>query len=426
MSLIEGCKHSLEITIPVEDVAAETEVVLEEIRKKAHLQGFRPGKAPVSLIRQRFHGDVRQRVLDKLLPKYLDKAAQQENLQIVSRPEVTDLHFHEGEPVTFKAEFEVSPTFELQEARGLTVTYAEPQATDEDVQSRIDALREQRAEYVNLDPRPAQDGDHALVDMESISGVEGPPVKQEDVNVAIGHADTFPELTEALRGAVPGDVREAEISYPENYASDQLAGKTVRFRMTLKAVRLKELPELNDEFAKDLGDFQTLDELREEIRKSIFREKEYTAQSDAKTALVDKLVAAHEFAVPESYVEQQLKSLMERRLSMLASQGIDVSKLKLDWNKVRETNRDEAVKEVKASLLLEKLADRESIYASNEEVDREVHRIAKQEREPVAATRKRLQENGSLSRIANRIRTEKTLNWLFENARKEAPEGSGS
>lgn len=420
MSLIEGCKHSLEIEIPIEDVSAETEAVVEEIRKKAHLQGFRPGKAPDSLIRQRFQGDIRQRVLDRLLPKFLDKAAAHEGLNIVSRPEVTDLHFHEGEPVRFKAEFEVSPTFDLQEARGLTVTYAEPLVTDEDVEKRLDELREQKAEYVNLDPRPAQDNDHALVDMESISGTEGAAVKQQDVNVAIGHADTFAELTEALRGAVPGDVREAEISYPENYASDKLAGKTVRFRLTLKALRLKELPEANDDFAKDLGDFQSLDELKEEIRKSIFREREYMAQTDAKNALLDTLVGAHDFPVPEAYVEQSLKGIAERRLTMLAQQGIDVSKLKLDWSKLREANRDQAVKEVKASLLLEKLADRETIYATNEEVDREVHRIAKQEREPVAATRKRLQENGTLGRIASRIRTEKTLNWLFENARKEA------
>lgn len=425
MSLIEGCKHSLEITIPVEDVTAETEVVVEEIRKKAHLQGFRPGKAPVNLIRQKFQGDIRQRVLDKLLPKYLDKAAAQESLNIVSRPEVTDLHFHEGEPVQFKAEFEVAPEFELQDARGLAVSYAEPEVAGEDVQKRIEELREQRAEYVNLDPRPAQDGDYALVDMVSLSGVEGTPIHQYDLNVAIGDPDTFAELTEALRGGVPGDVREAEISYPENYASEKLAGRTVRFRLTLKALRLKELPEVNDEFAKDLGDFQTLDELREEIRKTIFREREYAAQTDAKNALLDKLVAAHDFPVPEVYVEQSIKAITERRLSMLAHQGVDIEKLKLDWAKVREASRDQAVKEVKASLLLEKLADRESIYASNEEVDREVHRIAKQEREPVASTRKRLQENGTLNRIAGRIRTEKTLNWLFENARKEAPVTAG-
>ena len=206
-------------------------------------------------------------MLDKLLPKYIDKAAQQDSLEIVSRPEVTDLHFHDGEPVTFKAEFEVAPTFELQEARGLTVSYAEPLVADEDVQKRVDELRDQKAEFINLDPRPAQDGDHALVDMESIAGLEGPPMKQEEMNIEIGHADTFPELSEALRGAVPGDIREAEVTYPENYAAERLASKTVKFRLTLKALRLKELPELNDEFAKDLGDFQTLDELREEIRK---------------------------------------------------------------------------------------------------------------------------------------------------------------
>jgi trigger factor len=421
LALIEGCKHSVDITIPMEEVVAETEKVVESVRQKAHLQGFRPGKAPSSLIRQRYQSDIRQQVLDNLVPRFIQKEAERKNVEIVSRAEISDVHFHAGEPVRFKAQFEVAPTFDLREVRGLTVGYAEPQVTDADVEHRLENMREQKAEYVNLDPRPAVDGDHVLVAMESISGIEGPALRQDDLSVEIGHADTFPALSDALRGAVPGDIREAEVSYPENYAAERLTGKTVRWRIEVKALRLKELPELNDEFAKDLGDFQSLDELKEELRKSTFREREYVAQTTAKNELVDKMVDMHDFPVPEVYVDQQTQANLERQLTTLSSQGVDVSKLKLDWEKVRSAQRDKAVRDVKASLLLGKLADRESVFASNEEVDREVQRIARQEREPVAATRMRLQKDGSLNRIAARIRTEKTLSFLFENARKEAP-----
>jgi len=421
LALIEGCKHELELTIPAADVATETQKITEKIRNRAHLKGFRPGKAPASLIRSQFGQDIRQEVLEAVIPKFLKAACERENLVPVSQPNVKDLHYHEGEEVHCKVEFEVEPEFTLKESRGLTVEYSEPVVTEADVEARIEELRQSRAEYVNIDPRPAQDGDHALVSMESVAGVEGPPIKQDEINIEIGHADTFAAFSEALRGTEPGDQREAEVEYPENYAEAKLAGRKVRFRLTLVSLRRKELPELNDEFAKDLGDFQDLGELKEEIRKRTYREREFLAQTKAKNELVDKLVAMHEFPVPDVYVDQQIRTNVENQLHSLASQGVDVSKIKLDWAQLRQSQRDRAVKDVKASLILDKLANSESIQVTQDEVDQQVQQIARQDREPVAAVRKRLQEDGTLRRIASRIRTEKTLSFLFEHATKEAP-----
>lgn len=421
MALIEGCKHSLDIHIPADAVAAEIEKVVEKVRAKAHIQGFRPGKAPASIIRSKFKDDIRQEALENLIPQYLERECEKENLRVVSRPKIKDLHFHEGEAAHFQAEFEVAPEIELKEVRGLRVTYAEPAVTDQDVDERLEAIRESRAQFVNVDPRPAMDGDHCLVSLESVSGIEGEPMKQDDINIEIGGKDTFQQFSDTLRDAVPGDVREAEISYPENYAAERLAGKTVRFRITLKQIRLREMPELNDEFAKDLGDFQTIDEVREEIRKSIFREREYQAQTEAKNNLVDKLVEMHEFPVPEAYVDNQIESTVENQLRSMQAQGVDVSKIKLDWAKLRESQLERATKDVKASLLLAKIASTEHLHATQEEVDNEVQRIARQNREPVAATRMKLEKDGRINNIVNRIVTEKTLNFLFEHAVKEAP-----
>jgi trigger factor len=187
-------------------------------------------------------------------------------------------------------------------------------------------------------------------------------------------------------------------------------------------IRVKELPELNDEFAQDLGDYTTLNDLREAIRKAIFQEREIEAQGKAKDHLVDKLIEAHEFPVPDAYVERQIEAQLEQQFRTLAERGVDPSKLKIDWVKLKEAQRPKSVHDVKASLLIDKIAERESIHATNDEVDHEVQRIAKQEREPVAAMRKKLEKEGIINRIAYQIRTAKTMSFLFEHARKEAGE----
>lgn len=419
MALVEGSKHSLEITVPVAEVEKETERVVAEIQKKVKLPGFRPGKSPVSLVKTRFASDIRQDVLEKLIPRFFRAAVEKDNLQVVGTPDISEVHFHAGEPLRFKAIFEVAPTIELEEYRGLVVNYAEPEVADADVDARLEEIREQKAEYVNEEPRPLADGDYALVSLESLAGVEE-KITQDELTLKIGDPATLAAFTENLRGAAPEESREFEVAYPEDYERKTLAGRTVRFRATVKAVRRKELPELNDEFAKDLGDYQTLDELKEAVRKAILREREHRAQEDAKHQLIDKLVEQHDFPVPQVYIDRQIEMEVENRLRTLAAQGVDPRSIQLDWNKVRETQRDKAVRDVKASLLLDRIADREAIGATQEEIDREVQRIARQQREAVAVTRAKLQKDGAIGRIAGHIRTEKTLNFLFEHARKEA------
>jgi trigger factor len=423
MALVEGCKHSLEITVSVVEVEKETERAVAEIQRKVKLPGFRPGKAPLGLVKQRFAGDIRQDVLEKLVPRFFRAAADKDHLEVVGQPNVSDVHFHAGEPITFKAEFEVAPKFDLGDYRGVVITYDEPEVTDAELAARIEEIREQKAEYVNEDPRPLLDGDYAVVALESLSGV-AEKVSQDELMLKIGDEATMKEFTENLRGASPDDVREFEVTYPEDYDRKQLAGRTVGFKATLKAVRRKELPEVNDEFAKDLGDYQTVFELQEAVRKSLKHDREHKAQDAAKQQLLDKLVDAHDFPVPEAYIDRQVEINVENQLRSLAAQGIDPRTIKLDWAKVRETQKDKATRDVKASLLLDKVAEREAIGATQDEIDREVQKIARQQREAVAAVRAKLQKDGAIARIAGHIRTEKTMAFLFEHARKEAAKPS--
>jgi trigger factor len=407
----------LEVEIPVEEVDKARQRVAESIRKKVRLPGFRPGKAPSNMIESRYAVDIRKEVLEQLLPQAFRARVEKEELHVVGQPNISDLHYERGEPIRFKAEFEVAPEFEIADYHGLPVKYEEPVVTDEEVANRLEDTRERRAEYVNLDPRPVEDKDFVVVLLKSLTGLAEPI--EQDMTVEVGGGDTFPSFTEALLGANPGETKEAEVIYPEDYGEPKLAGKTVRFALTPKVIQKKELPALDDEFARDLGDYQSLDELRDAVRKSIFHEKQQAAQQVAKEALIDRLVEANDFPVPETYVNRQIENQLSAQLRQVTGREVDLSKLNLDWAKVKEKQRDPAVRSVKALLLLEKVSDKEGIKATRDEVDREVQRIAQQAREPIPVTRARLDKDGTLARIANHIQTEKTLQFIFEQAQKQ-------
>jgi trigger factor len=417
VSTVADCKRSLEVEIPVEDVERARQRVTDSIRQKVRLPGFRTGKAPTSMIESRYASDIRQEVLEQLLPQAFRARVEKEELRVVGQPNISDLHYERGEPIRFKADFEVAPEFEIAEYRGLPVKYEEPVVTDEAVANRLELMRERRAEYVNLDPRPIEDKDYVVVVLKSLTGL-AEPINQ-DSTIEVGGADTFPSFTEALMGANPGEPKEADVTYPEDYGEPRLSGKTVHFSLTPKFIQKKELPALDDEFARDLGDYQSLDELRDSVRKTIFHEKQHAAQQVAKEAVIERLVEANDFPIPETYVNRQIENHLGMQLRQATGHEVDLSKLNLDWDKVKEKQRDPAVRSVKASLLLEKISDKEGIKATKDEVDREIQRIAQQEREPIPVTRARLEKNGTLSRIASHIQTEKTLQFLFEQAQKQ-------
>jgi trigger factor len=419
VSTATDCKRSLEIEIPVEEVETAQDRVTQSLKQRVRLPGFRPGKAPVSLIKSRFESEIRSEVIESLVPAAFRKQVDKEDLKVVGTPDISDLQFEAGEPIRFKAEFEVAPDVEVGEYRGLPVKYAEPTVSEEEVDQRLETMRESKADYVNVDPRPIETGDHILAHLRSVSGLEE-PVDQENLQIEVGGPDTLQAFTDQLIGAQPDETKEFDITYPEDYGSEKLAGKTVQFQLTPKVIRKKELPVLDDEFARDLGDYQTLAELRDAVHKTIFREKQTAAQHAAKEELIDRLVESHDFPIPEAYVDYQIENQTRARLREITGQDVDLAKLNLNWKDIKEKQRDKAVRSVKAALLLDRIADRESIHATNDEVDHELQHIARHEREPVPAVRNRLQKDGSLGRIADNIRSQKTLDFLFEQAKKEA------
>jgi len=416
VSTAADCKRSVEIEIPLEEVEKIKERVTSSLRQRVRLPGFRPGKAPLSMIQSRFESDIRNEVLEMLLPQAFREKVDKDGLKVVGQPNISDLKFEAGQPIHFKAEFEVAPEFEVAEYMGLEAKYEEPQVTDDEIEKRLENMREGKAEYVNLDPRPIEANDYVLVHLKTLTGLA--EAIDQDVQIQVSGEETLPAFNDALIGMSPEESKQVDVTYPEDYGQENLAGKTVKFELTPKTLRKKELPALDDEFARDLGDFQTLDELKDAIRKSIFGEKQQRAQQVAKEELIDKLVDGNQFPIPETYVERQIENQVRMQLNDLAGRGIDPNTIKLDWAKVKETQAEKASRNVRASLLLEKIAEKENIHATKDEVDAEVQRIARRDREAVAVTRAKLEKDGVLARISGSIQTEKTLQFLFDNAKK--------
>ncbi len=223
MSTAVDCKRSLEIEIPLEEVERAKERVTNSIKQRVRLPGFRPGKAPVSMIQSRFESDIRNEVLEVLLPQAFRDRVQKEEIKVVGQPNISDLKFEQGQPIRFKADFEIAPEFELGEYRNIPVKYEEPTVTDEEIEKRLEAMRENKAEYPNLDPRAIENGDYVLVHLKSLSGLAEPI--DQDVQIQVGGEETLPAFNEALIGANPDELKEVDVTYPEEYGQESLAGK---------------------------------------------------------------------------------------------------------------------------------------------------------------------------------------------------------
>ena len=422
MASEETCKRELAFTVEWADVEKDVSAMINQYRKQARLPGFRPGKAPAAVVRSRFWKEIQEEVLKSLLPRVFWEKAREDELKVVGSPDVTDLHFESGEPVTFQTEFEVFPDFDLKEYRRIEVPYSEPEVTDDDLKQELERLREQHVSYRNLDPRPLKDGDIAVLKLQSEAGPDTPRVEQDEVMITIGEEGTLPEFSENLRGKSPGDTADFEVKYPDDFNSEQLAGKTVPFHAEVLHLREKELPELDDDFAKDVGSYSSIDELKNQIREAIGTHRRQTASGQAKEALVDTLVKRHTFPIPKRLVEQRIVSRTERQLRALAEQGVDPSKLDLDWRKVSEGERPGAERDVRAGLILERIADAEDIQVASEELDEPIRQYAAQHKKSASEARKELAENGTLDRVRSQMRSDKTLGFLFDEAQKvDAP-----
>ena len=411
-------KKSLTFEVEAEVVEKEIAERSEFYARRVSLPGFRPGKVPKQVIKRRFRGQVLEDVVEKIVNKVVHDELEGRGLRPLATPKVTDLKVEENQPLTFKAEFEVLPLVELPEYKGLPIKSRRAEVPEEAVEQEIDRLREEAARYDPVEGRPARQGDFVLLDVE-YAKADGTRAKDSGVLLEVGSTDNHPDLDAALVGLQAGDHKEVDLAYGDDHPNERMRGQTVHYALTMNGVKNKVVPAADDEFAKDLGEFDSLAELRDKVRSQLLTAEERKVDREAKNAILEALVERAAFEVPDALVERHMTARAENAARALLLQGIDPTKAGVDWATYRDAQREESVKAAKADILLDEIARREGIEASEAEVEAEVSRMAERTKRSREAVRSRMEKDGDLSALRARIREEKTLDLIKANVRMD-------
>ncbi len=422
--------REIEVEVPADEVSKSFKTIVKRYQKLARIPGFRAGKVPESLVRSKFAKEVRQEVLEALVSERFRKAIDEGKMRPVSEPQLLDLQLTDGEPLKFKAAFEVAPEFDIAGYDTVKLTKPDVALTDEEYDAELARVLDG---YATVEPveedRPLVDGDWAEIQfrgevkelaqtvtedgLASTSATE--PITGDDVLIEIGGKNTLAAFNEALRGAKPGQELKFEVEYPADFGERKLAGQTVGYDVTVKAIKKKTFPERDEEFAKQLGNYESWEEFETQLREHASRQKKDALESRVKDQMLEELIGRYQFPVPESFVQQQVDARLDRGLRALAQQGMKAEDMrKLDFGRLRAAQRDQAVNEVKASMILDRVAEAEGVTVDDNELDRELLMLSIQSREPLEALRERLAKDGGLDRIREQMRREKTGSVLYE------------
>ena len=371
------CRRELDLEIPADEVSKAMERVTKEFAKVARIPGFRPGKAPMTLIRRRFADDIKGEVLQTLVPERVEKAVTEQKLTPVSQPQVEKLDFNDGQPLKFRAVFEVLPEFELGNYKDLQLEMPAMEVNDEDVTKTLEEMRERAAAFAPAEGRPVEDGDFVQLKLTGTPEGGGEPLQADSVLCHIGAEETMAPFNENLRGVNIGDHKDFDVPYPADYPDAKLAGNTYHYAVDVLGIKTKKLPDLNDEFAKDVSDATTLDELNKKIRESLEHQRDHKHKDLLREKVLAEIVKLHDFPVPQALVEHQMDMRLERVVRSLAQQGVDPRAVNIDWVSLRKRNEDRAKEDVKAELIVDRIATAENIEVTEEEVEHELEHLAR-------------------------------------------------
>jgi len=414
----ETCRKELLIEIPVDVVQRESDTVAAQFARSARLPGFRPGHAPPSLIRQRYREEIRNEVVQSLLPKFFKDAVEGQKLSVVGQPHFDDLKFEDDQPLTVKATFEVFPEIELKNYKGLEAEEETLSVTEAEVDKVLQDLRDGAATFEVVADRAAEDGDLLMVNYEgqARSGSRSEPIVARDAAVELAGQGILQSFTDNLRGSRAGEVREFKVDYPQDYPQKNVAGRTVSYQVEVQSIKKKIVPPMDDDLAKTVSEFATLEELRAKVRQDLEKHHQWQVVSKAKQQLIEELLKVHQFPVPAGMVEEQLNGKLESMVRQLVAQKIDPRSAGLDWNKLREDLRPAAERDVRRALLLGKIADAEKIEVTDEEVDELIRELAHEGQETPAALKTRLTREGGLAKLQSSRRSQKALDFIYQNA----------
>ena len=418
---VSATKKNLEIEIPQDVVDKEITEIAQDFARKARVPGFRPGKAPIGVVKTRYRDEIMSEMMQHLMPKYVGDAIEERKLDIVHTPRFESVDYGPGKPLRFKAVFEVYPNLNITNYEGIPAKEVSVKVEDSEVEASLKKLQEDMAELIPVeDARAVQEGDFVEISFNgTIEGSEEPPVVGQKAVAEIGGRTTLKEFSENLVGLKVGDQKTFPVQYRADYPEAKLAGRSVEYTVTVDTIKRKEVPELNDEFAQRLGEYKTIDDVKANIRKSLEKRKQDNAQEELREKLLEWLENNNEFELPETLVERQLQIRGQRLMRDLSRQGIHPERLDVDWSKIREDQQNQAVRDVKGSLILDFISEKENITVTDDELDAEIDKIANETDRPKEKVREVLSRDSGLERLRGQIRNKKTLDLLQEKARIE-------
>jgi trigger factor len=414
--------------IPAEVVETEVERVARGYGKSARLPGFRPGKAPVKLVRQRYREQILHDVMHDLIPRAIDDAVRERAIEPVDTPDVREVSIDDGQPLRFRADFETVPPIEPVDLASLTLRRSPIEVSDQAVDSAIERLRERGARFEPVEGRPSAHGDVLTADLTrraisvpppaegEAAAAPGEPERHTDISLEIGGASNPPGFDAEITGLEPGAEKSFVIAFAADYAVSSLAGSEVEYTVAVKAIKKKVLPALDDEFAKDLGDFESVEALRSRVRADLQRDAERSQEREVRNDLLRQLGTRVTFEVPEVLVTREMDRRTEDLVRQLMEQGMDPLRAGIDWEAFRERQRDSARETVRSLLVLDDVARREGVQVSGDEVDAEVARLAERTGRSVASVRAKLEKEGGMSRLRSMMRRDKTVDFVMARA----------
>ena len=423
---LSDTKKNLVVEIPSTIVDAEIDKVSRDYSRAARIPGFRPGKVPPKVVRQRFRDQILHDVAHGLIPRAVDEALRERGVEPVDTPDIRDVVVEEGQPLKFTATFETVPPIDPGDYSGVTLRQKSVSIDDAAVEGALEGLRERAARYEPVEDRGIEVGDSVLLDLIRTAapiaqGDEAPADaeqtdRHENITVDIGGKANPPGFDQELMGLTAGDTKTFDVQYPADYSISELAGTTVKYEVTVKAVRQRVVPDLDDELAKDIGEFESLEALRARVRSDLEHEANHEAEREMRAELLKQLASRVQFEVPASLVDREIDRRVEEFVRRLIEQQIDPMRTNINWEEFRERQKEAASEAVKSALVLDEVARREGLTASDQEVEAEVQRYAERTGRSPAAVRARLEKEGGLGRLHSGLRREKTVNFLLSKA----------
>ncbi len=412
IKILSGCKREIELDIEADEVTKEFEKIVTQFSSRAKIPGFRPGKAPRDIIKQRFYPEIKESLINSLVPKALSGELKTQNLNPVGMPVVNDLHFKEGQPLHLKAQFEVWPEFNLPGYKKIKVKNKKVSVTDQEINQSLEDLRLRSAQYIPVEGRGVHEEDYVVAEMKGKDLKTKKFLPKEKVVILAGHAENEEMLNKKLIGSMPGEENNFTLDYDKNHQNKKLAGKKIEYNLKVISIKEKKIPALDDEFAKELGEFESLKGLKEKIKKEIIISKEKAAKQDMAEEIIKKISDKLSIGLPEILLEQEYMAIMRRLLSSRTQQDTK----KEDLEQLKSEGKKKAEQNLKNHLILNKIAEKENLKVSDQEMHEQFKEIAKANNLPLAQIVDSVNKEGKREELRSSILFKKTVDFLVEHA----------